>query len=266
MPHRAALAVPMVIDGAVVGVFGVGPPAGRTFAAPEIHVVGSLAGYAAIALRNASLFAAEQAARGESERARREAEAANRAKDEFLAMLGHELRNPLAAITAASAVLDRPSADRAMAARARMVIGRQSGHLARLVDDLLDVGRVTIGKIVLDRHPTDLGELVRSAVEAFREAGRAEGRRLNADTASVWVVGDETRLEQVITNLLGNAAKFTQNGGTIEVIATADGPDAIVRVIDDGVGISAAILPRIFDLFVQGESTLAAHAAASVSA
>jgi PAS domain S-box-containing protein len=256
MPHRAALAVPMVIDGEVVGVFGVGAPAGRTFAPAEVRIVESLAAYAAIALRNARLFAAEQAARADSERARQDAEAAGRAKDEFLAMLGHELRNPLAAIMTGSALLDQAATDPAVAAHARAVIARQSRHLVRLVDDLLDVGRVTMGKIVLARAPVDLAALVGAVAQGFRDTGRARGRQLSVQAREVWVDGDETRLEQVVANLLGNAVKFTREGGRIDVVVAPEDGAAVVRITDDGAGIPAAVLPRIFELFVQAEATL----------
>ena len=256
LPHRAALGVPMMIDGEVVGVVGVGAPAGRAFTPVEISVVESLADYAAIALRNARVVADEQRTRADAERARGEAEAANRAKDEFLAMLGHELRNPLAAIVNAGALLEQAGGDAAIASRARGVVQRQAAHLTRLVDDLLDVGRVTMGKIALDRAPVDLAGLVRGATDAFREAGRAAGRRLDVTAAPVWVDGDETRLEQIVVNLLANAAKFTREGGAIEVRVRADGAEAVVEVRDDGVGIPADMLPRVFDLFVQADATL----------
>jgi len=185
--------------------------------------------------------------------ARGAAERANRAKDEFLAMLGHELRNPLSAIGSAVAVLERLRLDDLRGTRATQVIARQTQHLARLMDDLLDVGRVVTGKITLERRAMDLLAAVRRAVATLRAAGVTERHDISVDGRPVWVDGDATRLEQVVTNLVSNALKFTPNGGTIRVwVGTEDG-GAVLRVSDTGVGMSSELLPRVFDLFVQGD-------------
>jgi PAS domain S-box-containing protein len=185
--------------------------------------------------------------------ARGAAERANRAKDEFLAMLGHELRNPLSAIGSAVAVLERLRLDDLRGARATQVIARQTQHLARLMDDLLDVGRVVTGKITLERRAMDVLAAARRAVATLRAAGVTERHDISVDGRPVWVDGDATRLEQVVTNLVSNALKFTPSGGTIRVwVGTEDG-GAVLRVSDTGVGMSAELLPRIFDLFVQGD-------------
>ena len=183
--------------------------------------------------------------------ARAEAEAANRAKDEFLAMLGHELRNPLGAISNAAHVFDHAGTPRDQAVRARQVIIRQTEHLAHLVDDLLDVGRAIAGKIMLDLQPVDLGSVVGHSVRALRASGRI-AQQLTVDAASAWVHADAVRIGQVVGNLLSNAVKYTPPGGSIHVVVGREAGDAVIRVEDAGSGLSADLLPRIFDLFVQG--------------
>ena len=185
--------------------------------------------------------------------ARGAAERANRAKDEFLAMLGHELRNPLSAIGSAVAVLERLRIDDLRGTRATQVIARQTQHLARVMDDLLDVGRVVTGKITLERRAMDLLAAARRAVATLRAAGVTERHDVAVDGRPVWVDGDATRLEQVVTNLVSNALKFTPSGGTIRIWVGTEDDDAVLRVSDTGVGMSAELLPRVFDLFVQGD-------------
>jgi len=185
--------------------------------------------------------------------ARATAERANRAKDEFLAMLGHELRNPLSAIGSAVAVLERLRVDDLRGTRATQIIARQTQHLARLMDDLLDVGRVVTGKIILEPRAMDLLAAARRAVATLRAAGVTERHDVSVDGRPVWVSGDATRLEQVVTNLVSNALKFTPAGGTIRVWAGVEEGEAVLRVSDSGVGMSPELLPRIFDLFVQGD-------------
>ena len=189
----------------------------------------------------------------EMQNARRTAEAANRAKDEFIAMLGHELRNPLSAIAGAVAVLQRVGAKDEPASSARSVIERQAQHLARLMDDLLDVGRVMTGKIVLDRRAIDLLEVAERVVTTIRATGRAGRHRLSVAGTPAWLDGDVTRLEQVVTNLVTNALKYTPTDGTISVLVGEEGDESVLRVADTGHGIAPALLPQIFDLFVQGE-------------
>jgi len=191
----------------------------------------------------------------ERTRAQAEVEAASHAKDDFFAMLGHELRNPLGAITGALHVIDvcGPLDDRS--AQARAIITRQVHHLVRLVDDLLDVTRLTTGKITLGLRPIELDAVARRAVSAL--AATAPTRRLECRTGPpVWIAADETRLEQILMNLLGNAMKFTPPTGLVTVTVGAERDEAVLRVIDTGAGISPELLPRIFDLFVQGHSGL----------
>lgn len=182
------------------------------------------------------------------------AEQENQAKDEFMAMLAHELRNPLSAISAAVQVLEASNGKDHPALRARSIIARQVHHLARLVDDLLDVGRVVTGKIALDRRPIDFADLVHRAVTVCGE--RQPDQRLEVLAHPVWIEGDLVRMEQIVNNIVGNAVKYTPSGGTIRVKLTIEGADAVLRVEDNGYGITPELLPRVFDLFVQGERTL----------
>ena len=189
-------------------------------------------------------------------RAEEALKASNQAKDEFLAMLGHELRNPLGAIASATSLLGATGAAGHTADRARAVIVRQVQLLSRLVDDLLDVSRVTSGKIALERRPLDLGELVTNTVNGWRSSDRLERHRIAVEVSPVWVDADETRIEQVVSNLVGNALKYTPAGGTVAVRIRPDGDTAVLEVEDTGVGIPAPLIGRVFDLFVQGERTI----------
>jgi PAS domain S-box-containing protein len=200
----------------------------------------------------------ERAALVEREQAaRREAEAASRAKDEFLAMLGHELRNPLSAISSAVEVLNRGGANEALATNARNIIGRQTRHLARLMEDLLDVARVISGKVVLSRQPLELSALVQRLLSTLQLTGQTQQHDLQLQLQEgVWVDADATRIEQVVNNLVTNALKYTPEGRRVEVRLAREGAEAVLEVRDHGLGIPAALLPRIFDLFVQGERTL----------
>jgi signal transduction histidine kinase/CheY-like chemotaxis protein len=182
-------------------------------------------------------------------------ENANRAKDEFLAMLGHELRNPIGAISTAIHVLDTVDRPDDRASQLKGIITRQTRHLARLVDDLLDVSRLISGKITLHRRTEDLRELAARVVSSFDELGKTARHVVSVTGEVVRVDADATRLEQVVSNLLDNALKYTPSGGRIEITTAADGGDAVLRIRDAGVGIDAEMLPRIFDLFVQADQT-----------
>lgn len=186
----------------------------------------------------------------------RELERSVRDRDEFLAMLGHELRNPLAAILTASELLDQKAG--ATPDNLRAVIGRQVRHLGRLVDDLLDVARVTSGKIALDMTDVDLREVAARSVQTYDAEARACGvaLELRRSAEAVPIHADPVRLEQIVGNILTNAIKYTPRGGRIDVETASDGSAAILRVRDTGVGISPEMLPRIFDLFVQAPSSL----------
>ncbi|MCS0611178.1 ATP-binding protein [Massilia kyonggiensis] len=181
----------------------------------------------------------------------------DRRKDEFLAMLAHELRNPLAPIGTAAALLQtgRLDADRVRATS--QIIGRQVGHMTELIDDLLDVSRVTRGLITLERTALDVKDIVRDAVEQVAPLVAARGHTLALDLApgATFVLGDRKRLVQVVSNILNNAAKYTREGGTIRVTATADDAHVTVSVADDGVGMTPEFAAHAFELFAQAERT-----------
>jgi signal transduction histidine kinase/CheY-like chemotaxis protein len=179
----------------------------------------------------------------------------SRSKDEFLAMLAHELRNPLGAIQGAVHALGIIGNPEPMAQRATGIIKRQVVHMARLVDDLLDVGRAVTGKIVLKRRAINLAESVKSSLNAIASGNPNEGR-IDLVSEPVWVYGDAVRLEQIVGNLVSNALKFSTGDRTVTVIVGSEGEHAVLKVIDHGVGIAAEMLPRIFDLFVQAHHTI----------
>ena len=186
-----------------------------------------------------------------SERALREAD---RRKDEFLAMLAHELRNPLAPISTASQLL-LLSSDPVRVRAAGEVIGRQVRHMTELVDDLLDVSRVTRGLVQLEMETVDLKAVLTGAVEQVRPLidARRHALRTRLPAGSLWVRGDRTRLTQIVSNLLNNAAKYTPEGGEITLDARAEDGQVVVHVHDNGQGIEPGLLPQIFDLFTQAE-------------
>ena len=185
-------------------------------------------------------------------------EAEGKQINEFLAMLGHELRNPLAPIRNAVAVMGAKGTPDPTTAWARELIERQVGHLSRLVDDLLDVGRITSGKITLQRAQVDLADVVQRAVEAARPLHDQRRQTLEVDlgTEPQAVEGDATRLVQVVLNLLGNAAKYTPEGGHVWVRLRRQGNQAVLSVRDDGMGMTADLVPKVFDIFVQGGRSL----------
>jgi signal transduction histidine kinase/ActR/RegA family two-component response regulator len=191
----------------------------------------------------------------EANRNRDRAEHDSRTKDDFLAMLGHELRTPLSAISNAVRVLQLTQRQGDAATRAHEVIARQVSHVTQLVNDLLDVERVVSGKIRLNRQPVDLAEAVRGAV-ATSTADAGLDRQIEISTEPAWVDADATRLEQVLTNIVANAVKYTPAGGHIRVALRADGSDAVLSVEDSGFGISPRLLPFIFDMYMQADRTL----------
>jgi signal transduction histidine kinase len=188
---------------------------------------------------------------------------ADRRKDEFLAMLAHELRNPLAAICNASYVLERAQPGRADYQRLLAIVGRQSHHLSRLVDDLLDVSRITHGKIELRKEPCELRAVIQRAADAARNQmeRRSHALHLELPARGLTVEADPARLEQVIVNLLGNAAKYTEDGGQVW-LSVATEPEggraewARIRIRDTGVGIAPHLLPQVFEMFTQADRSL----------
>ena len=205
-----------------------------------------------------AIIGASKIARDITQRKRTEdaLRAADRAKDEFLAMLGHELRNPLGALASAVRILDLKERSPNHVAHARAVIDRQIERLSHLVDDLVDASRLTSAKMRLSRRPLDLGHVVEETIEVLRTRGLLDGHQLTFDGSRVWINGDEARIEQVVTNLIGNAVKFTPPGGTINLSVRTEGQQALLAVKDSGVGIPADVIPKIFDLFVQSERSL----------
>jgi len=189
----------------------------------------------------------------ERKRAEAEANQANRAKDQFLAMLGHELRNPIAALSSAANLLERRGAESPQAGRLVEIMLRQSQHLARMLDDLLDIGRLTAGRIALDRRPMNLGECARACVGTLRTRQEYAARDIRLQVADVWIDGDRDRIDQILTNLLSNAINHTSAEGKISLSIRAEDDRAAICVEDDGEGIAPDLLPRIFDLFVQGD-------------
>jgi signal transduction histidine kinase/ActR/RegA family two-component response regulator len=186
-----------------------------------------------------------------------ELRAANRQKDQFLAMLAHELRNPLAPIVTAAQLLKLGRNDPRSVAGASEIIARQAEHMTDLVNDLLDVSRVTRGLVTLDKEELDLNAVVAAAVEQVRPLVdvRRHALTLQLSGQPAHVVGDRTRLVQVVSNILNNAAKYTAPGGAIALSVTVEHDRVLVTVRDDGVGIAPEVLPYIFDLFTQAERT-----------
>ncbi len=185
------------------------------------------------------------------QRAREQAESANRAKDEFLAMLGHELRNPLGAIGSAMRVIERLPSTSADHKAARDIVTRQTAHLAKIVDDLLDVGRVVSGRILLRRNLVDLAQASAGAVATIRASTQGREHDWQLELAPVLVSADPTRVDQVLANLLGNAAKFTPSGGRIALRLHEEAGEAVLTISDSGPGIPPELLPHVFELFTR---------------
>jgi PAS domain S-box-containing protein len=248
---HSLLAAPLLMGARVTGVIRVGSREPRRFTGADARLLQLVADRAALAIENAFLYEAERTARAD-------AEAANRAKDQFLAMLAHELRNPLAPIRSAVHVIGRLATDPTVR-RARDIVERQVAHLARLLDDLLDVARITRGKIELFKAPLDLQSVVTEAIEATRAALDAKGHAIHVSfpDGPLQVEADPTRLVQVVANLVNNAAKYTPARGTIRVTGRRDGDWARLSVADNGIGIPPEMLAHVFDLFAQVDPSFA---------
>lgn len=204
---------------------------------------------AALQADNAQLQRDLQAARAATQ-------SASHSKDEFLSMLGHELRNPVGAITAAFDVLEAAAPGSAEADEARTILGRQTRNLGRLLNDVLDVGRVISGRIALALQPVDLADLASRVQRALDIQGATADHSFQVRAEAAWVRGDPVRLEQVMVHLLGNALKYTPAGARIDLAITSAGGVACFEVRDTGAGIPAALLPHVFELFVQGDRPL----------
>jgi signal transduction histidine kinase/ActR/RegA family two-component response regulator len=211
---------------------------------------------AALVREHKSAVAEREQAEAVERNARAEAETANRAKDEFIAMLSHELRNPLQAIASSVYLLRQPQRGADFTERAVDIIARQTDHLTRLVNDLLDVARAITGKIMVIRQPVRLDDLIKHCVELLANAGRLQKHSIDVRTEPLWIHADPARIDQVIGNLLTNAIKYTPAGGSIRLTARHEGGHAVVRVADSGIGIAPELLPRVFDLFIQGQRGL----------
>jgi len=194
-----------------------------------------------------------------AETLREDAEAANRRQNEFLAMLAHELRNPLAPLSMAASLLERTSRATPQLLDLARVIGRQVGHMAHLLDDLLDAARISSGKITLAVEPLLLADVLAGAVETVEPRMQERAQRLSLALPSdlVAVEGDRVRLTQVFSNLLNNASKYTGDGGQVHVAVTADDTQVRIVVEDNGTGMAPDVIPHIFDLFTQGPRSLA---------
>ena len=184
--------------------------------------------------------------------ARDAAQKENTAKDHFLAMLGHELRNPLAAISGAVSVLTRGARNTQDANRYLGIIRRQNRHLVHIIDDLLDMSRLIAGKIVLDMHPVDAAECLLGCVDGLKAAHRVDSHTIKVTAEPVWVNADPVRIEQIFINLIGNALKFSKAGTTITVDLQPVGGQAVMRVQDQGAGMSPELMAQVFEPFVQG--------------
>jgi PAS domain S-box-containing protein len=221
---------------------------------------GKLRGFSKVTRDMSDRKLAEENARRllQEQAARRAAEEADRLKDQFLAMLAHELRNPLAPIRNALHIMRQPGANGAVVGRAQDMAERQVQHMARLLEDLLDVSRISQGRIELRKETVDVAELVNRTVEAVHPLVETRRHELTVTLPPepLRVDADPTRLEQIITNLLTNACKYTDPGGKIWLSAEREGDHAVLRVRDNGIGVRPDMLPRIFDLFVQAERRL----------
>ena len=241
-PH-AVISVPLKIRERTIGVIGlVACDQKRRYSQREVALAESLAQRVAVAVDNARLFHAVKEA--------------NRQKDEFLAMLAHELRNPLAAIRYAVELGQMSPAD--SAEEMFGIIDRQTGNLAHLIDDLLDVSRISRDKVTLRREHVNVAACVEGAAATVRPLIGAKKHELSLDMAdpSINVFVDPTRTEQIIANLLTNAAKYTNKGGRVKVRTFAENGEAVIQVIDTGIGLPPEMLHRVFDLFAQADRTL----------
>lgn len=265
LPVVSYLAVPVISrSGEVIGGLFFGDPQPGVFTERHERIIEGLAAQAAIAMDNARLYDGAQQALRERESllasekaARHEAEVANRAKDEFLGLLSHELRNPLNAILGWTRLLAGGQLDRSALARAVETIDRNAKLQARLIDDMLDVSRIVSGKLRLDAQPVDLTSVIHAAVDTSRSAADAKDIRLAVvlDFGAGVVLGDPVRLQQIIWNLLSNAIKFTPKHGLVQIQLERINSHVEISVSDTGPGIDDDFLPHVFERFRQADSS-----------
>ncbi len=241
---RIGLAVPLRAEWQVIGVLALVRPASRLFSVDDVLIATTFAMHAATALQNARVHS--------------EAREADRRKDDFLARLAHELRNPLAPIVNGLHLLGHAAAPGTEVARVQTILARQVRRLGALVDDLLDVSRIRLGKLTLNLEPVDLCAVARRSLEAVQLSTQADGHDLGLCIPNdpVVVRGDPARLEQIVGNLLTNAVKYTPRGQPIRVVVERTATEAILRVRDHGLGIAPEMLRNIFKLFTQVENTV----------
>jgi signal transduction histidine kinase len=257
---------PLVHQGRLLGKFMLYYDAPHAFTPDELRLASTAARHVILGLTRVASEEAierflyrEQSARREAEAARAEAVRANREKDEFLAMLAHELRNPVGVIVNAASLIEASPESGSSPSRAGGMIRRQARHLGRLLDDLLDVARITGGRIQMERDLVDLGSMVDLAVEAQRHQleGKHQHLGLDARQTGVTVLGDPVRLQQVLGNLINNASKYSRPESSIRITLDVEGSEAVLCVSDDGAGIPSDKLESIFELFAQANPGLA---------
>src|SRR6266540_611136 len=235
------LACPLLARGTTLGVLAVaGEDSSEVYERATVMVVEDLCGRAAIAIDNCLLYG--------------EIQQRDLRREQFLAMLAHELRNPLGAITSAIGVLERVGGD--PADRARGVIRRQLGNLTHLVDDLLDVARITTGKISLTRSHVNLAESVERCLKTLDGTDRTSRHAISMESEATWIEADPVRIDQILVNLIANALKYTPAGGKIKISVQPVSDESVFEIEDTGVGMSKEALARAFDLFFQGERAL----------
>ena len=233
------LACPLLARGAPVGVLGV--IFGSSPLAPDpntIILIEDLCGRAAIALENCLLY--------------REIQDRDVRKDQFVAMLAHELRNPLGIISSALGILETVGGHDEPSKKARGAVRRQLKNLTQLIDDLVDVSRITTGKITITRSPVNLKESVARCVEAFNAAGSNQAHSVQIQSRDTWIHADSVRIDQILTNLVENARKYTPPGGSIRIRVEPEGSDGVFEIEDTGAGMASDVLAHAFDLFFQG--------------
>jgi signal transduction histidine kinase len=235
-----AVVCPLLARGTTLGVLAVTIEEARpSFSPAAVILVEELAGRAAIAIDNCLLY--------------REIQSRDRRKDQYVAMLAHELRNPLAVISSALGILEQVGDQQDPAERAREAIERQLQHLTQLIDDLVDVARVTTGKITLTRSTLNLAESAERCLRAFNAAGRSREHGLRIQCRETWIDADPVRLDQILTNLIDNALKYTPEGGRIDIRVEPSGDEGIFEVADTGMGMQPDVLAHAFDLFFQAD-------------